>query len=204
MPDRIDASAPRSAARATALLRRAPLLARMQELQSRGVGCAACTTSACCTFVANSMRVTPLEAVDLYDALVAGGRMGPELEAALAATVQRFGLDRPAPGDGRRSFGRRRYTCPFLRDGSLGCTLPAAAKPYGCLAYNARRAGVADGEDCGSEQALLDAARAAAVATDLDDRLRAELGLAWETATIPEALLDLAAAHRRRPAIPIR
>jgi hypothetical protein len=164
----------------------------MRALAAEGVGCAGCMTSACCTFVANSMRVTPLEAVDLLDALSAAGRAGPELVQSLEATVRRFGLDRPAPGDGRRSFGRRRYTCPFLRDGALGCSIAQDAKPYGCLAYNARRAGVVDGEDCASDQLLLDGVHGAAEAA-LSDALARELGVSWTSASIPEALLDLLA-----------
>ncbi len=100
------------------------------------------------------MRISALEADELAAHLRETGRDTEEMRVVLRATIARFGLDRPAPGDGRRVFGRRRYTCPFFSD--LGrCTIVPEAKPYGCLAFNARAPGVRDGENCASDQELM-------------------------------------------------
>ena len=163
----------------------------MAGLEERGVSCASCT-GACCTFVANSMRVTPLEALDLLDQL--GDAFDQRLRERLAASIERFGLDRAPAGDGRRTFARKRYTCPFFGDKALGCPLPRAAKPYGCLAFNARAAGVSDGEDCASDAGLL-AARETAAEDQLNAAVKAAFGLAWDKESIPVALLALNAAE---------
>ncbi len=174
---------------ATALARRMPLLTAMEGLAAAGIGCSACT-GVCCTFVANSMQITLVEALDILAALERSGRLTLEETARWAAAVARFGLDRPLPGDGRRGMMRRRYTCPFFAEGKLGCTLPPAAKPYGCLTYNARRAGIVDGEACGSQQALLDAVE---VTAEVHAAARAWAGDAAtdELLPIPVALLRL-------------
>ncbi len=178
-------------ARATRATRRAPLLAAMTGLEERGVSCASCKGT-CCTFVANSMQITPLEAVDLYLHLDDTREFTAALTARLDEAVARFALDRPAAGDGRRAFSRRRYTCPFFGAKALGCPLPRAAKPYGCLAFNARSAGVGDGEDCASDTATL-AGRESAPEDALNAALKAELGLGWDKESIPVALLALRA-----------
>jgi hypothetical protein len=152
----------------------------MRSLEERGVNCAGCAGT-CCTFVANSMQVTPLEALDLYDEL---GGIDAELEARLRAAIANFALDRPAVGDGRRAFSRKRYTCPFFGHKALGCPLARAAKPYGCLAFNARSAGVKDGEDCGLEGEPVEAG-------EINARIRGALRLAWDKESIPVALLAL-------------
>jgi hypothetical protein len=74
---------------------------------------------------------------------------------ACRTAVQRFGLDRPPIGDGRRTWSRRRYTCPFyLGDGEpgRGCAVSRDVKPLGCLAFNPRRAGLTAGGDCGTPE----------------------------------------------------
>ena len=133
---------------------RESLLEKMAQLDARNIGCAACVGT-CCTFEKNSMRVTPREARDITRHLAATGRATDATRALLRATIARFGLDRAEPGDGRRSFGRRRYTCPFFVE--RRCTIAPEAKPYGCLAFNARAPGVRDGENCASDQNSLSA-----------------------------------------------
>ncbi len=124
----------------------------MRDLEEKGWSCAACT-GVCCTFVANSMRITPVEARDLRRWLESEGRWTPELIASLRDCVTRFRLDQDA-GDGRRSL-RKTYTCPFYTNSRLGCSIHPDHKPYGCLAFNARRPGITDGGTCASAQDLL-------------------------------------------------
>lgn len=175
----------------TRVARRAPLLQAMGSLAQRGVGCGSCTGT-CCTFVANSMLVTPLEALDLAEYLLTTGRAGEELTVRLEESVARFALDRPMAGDGKRSFSRRRYTCPFFGDKKLGCSIAAESKPYGCLAFNARSAGVRDGEDCASDQEGLAGQESENEAAE-NAAVKERLKITWEKESIPTALLDVLA-----------
>jgi Fe-S-cluster containining protein len=124
----------------------------MHEINARGWSCAACT-GVCCTFVANSMRISPVEALDLQRHLASQGRWTPELLDTLRDTVTRYRLDHDA-GDGRRSL-RKTYTCPFHTPGPRGCSIHPDHKPYGCLAFNARKPGITDGGHCASAQDIL-------------------------------------------------
>lgn len=133
-------------------IRRALLRDHMLELDQKGWSCSACT-GVCCTFVANSMRITPVEAWDLRRYLESKGRWTPELIETLKETVARYRLDQDA-GDGRRSL-RKTYTCPFYTNGPRGCSIHPDHKPYGCLAFNARRSGITEGGHCASAQDLL-------------------------------------------------
>jgi hypothetical protein len=135
------------------------------------------------------MQVTPLEALDLLEDLAAKGLLTAVLSHAVAECIERYQLDRPVPGDGRREFVRRRYTCPLFKHEALGCPLSAAAKPYGCLGFNAKRAGVTAGEACGSDRAALEMREAGGDAEAmLNDALRQALGLEWEKTALPLAL----------------
>jgi len=163
---------------ATAAARRGELLRVMDELATQEHDCSRCS-GVCCTFVANSMLITPLEALDIAAHLLAAGADIQALLQRLGESAAAQGLDRPLPGDGRRTFGRRRYTCPFFGHGALGCSLPRDAKPYGCLAFNPRRAGQTDGGDCGSPGVETRAGEL---------ELTRSLGLGDESAPIPVAV----------------
>ncbi len=133
--------------------RRAPLLEEMQALGERGIDCRSCC-GLCCTHAANSMRITRQEALDMQAALIAEQRWTEELFERLQRTVSRYRLDQE-PGDGRRIF-RKTYTCPFFKDQTLGCSIPATHKPYGCLAFNANVPGQKRGGNCSSDAELLE------------------------------------------------
>lgn len=171
--------------------RRAPLLAAMQVCQSAGYTCTGCR-GVCCTAIANSMQLTPLEALDLYLWLVEVGRWNADLVQHLQEHTARYGLDRPPLGDGRRVFSRRHYTCPFFVGGGQGCSVSRQAKPYGCLAFNARAAGVREGENCGSDQPLL-AERELIDSQEvlMNSTLARVLKLDWEKRPLPTALLAI-------------
>jgi Fe-S-cluster containining protein len=167
--------------------RRAPLIADMRARAERGHHCAACT-GVCCTFVANSMRMTPVETSDLRDYLEQEGRWTPELMNDLRETVQRFRLDREE-GDGRRAL-RKTYTCPFYRPGPKGCSISRHHKPYGCLAFNPRSPGIREGGDCASDQALLERIESPEETAE-NERLRGLWGWPADKLPIPVALLRL-------------
>lgn len=180
------------AARATAPLRRRVLLDSMRALGERKIDCSGCS-GVCCTFVANSMQITPIEALDILADLTARGEMNEARLEEWRILVERHGLDRPAPGDGQRELVRRRYTCSFFAGGKLGCTLTPEFKPYGCLAFKPRSAGVWEGKDCGVDGDGL-------ARRDIDEAGHLPLGESLAAALadlakgpIPAALLNLAA-----------
>jgi len=133
------------------------------------------------------MQVTPLEAWDIMVFLRRQGRWHQELLTELQACVSRYQLDRELPGDGRRGFMRRTYTCPFFKPQALGCTISPERKPVGCLAFNPRRSGIMDGQDCGHDMAdqHFDARWETRNA-----RCRSRWNISWEKKPIPLALID--------------
>lgn len=173
--------------------RRELLIDEMARLEAEGRDCRQCS-GVCCTLVANSMMTTPLETAELLRYLYVSGRWNASTRARLAETVRHFRLDQEPPGDGRRSFARRTYTCPFYGDQALGCSLSRAAKPYGCLGFNPRSPGLTEGGDCASDQGLLERRE-----QDFFEQERAHnaaitqaLALDWEKLPMPLALLRLA------------
>ena len=128
--------------------RRDPLLKAMERLHDSGIHCGACV-GICCTHLANSMKITRKEAEDIREYLEAEGRWTEEMMASLRETVRKYRLDQEV-GDGRRCL-RKTYTCPFYAGVKLGCTIAPTHKPYGCLAFNPRSAGLTKGGDCVSD-----------------------------------------------------
>jgi len=166
-------------------MRRDKLIKAMDEAEAKGISCAGCAGT-CCTFEANSMMVTPLEAIELMEYLRTNAMLTPELKSRLEKTVQTYRLDH-APGNGKRSYLRKTYTCTFFGFKELGCPLPREVKPYGCLAFNTHHTELKAGEHCYSDKELL---------SEIDDEkinaeLRAKHGITWEKSPLPTALLDL-------------
>ena len=99
--------------------------------------------------------VTPWETQDVMGFLTTNNLLTSELKIRLLETVRKFRLDGPILGNGRRSYLRRTYDCPFFASKSLGCTLPKEVKPYGCLGFNATLPNESEGKSCTSNQAVL-------------------------------------------------
>ncbi len=171
------------------LTRRRTLIDQLEGLEAQRMSCRGCPGT-CCTFEANSMMVTPLEALELIGYLQGARKLLPDLREKLQSTVDRYRLE--AKFSGARSYLRKTYTCPFFIEGELGCPLPRSVKPYGCLAFNSHHVELKATEHCFSEVELL-RQREELFSEERaeNDRLRKELGLAWEKAPIPNALLDL-------------
>jgi Fe-S-cluster containining protein len=170
-------------------LRRKVIIDRMNELESSGKDCKGCSGT-CCTYEANSMMVTPIEAVELVDYLRANNLFDNELKSRLLETVSKYRLDQ-AVGDGKRSFLRRTYTCPFFNHKELGCPLPREVKPFGCLAFNAHDVEKKAGELCFSEKEVLEK-RDADFSDEmtLNEELKKKYSLYWDKTPLPIALLD--------------
>lgn len=136
------------------------------------------------------MMVTPIEAVELVDYLRANNLFDNELKSRLLETVSKYRLDQ-AVGDGKRSFLRRTYTCPFFNHKELGCPLPREVKPFGCLAFNAHDVEKKAGELCFSEKEVLEK-RDADFSDEmtLNEELKKKYSLYWDKTPLPIALLD--------------
>lgn len=170
---------------------RLPLIQHMKAMQSEGIGCQACI-GICCTMARNSMRINAAETEDIVRWIKAQ----PEEEQAawlekMKTCVDDYQLDRPTPGDGRRSLVRRSYTCPFFSPGPKGCALPRETKPLGCLAFNATMPDAANDDRCQSDQSLL----SHVIAKHPDylarsDSLKTQLGLDWDSLPIPQAIIS--------------
>lgn len=175
----------------TKISRRENLLARMQELEFQGQSCIGCAGN-CCTYEGNSMMITPWEAAELKLYLEAQGAFTQELKERMQETISKFRLD-ASTGNGRRSFIRRSYTCPFFNHKELGCPLPREVKPYGCLAFNAHHEVEKAGEFCYSERSLLEARENQYLSWEksVNEKLRTQFKLCWEKISLPQALLDI-------------
>ena len=176
---------------ASRVKRREALLVIMNELASQQVGCHSCV-GVCCTFVKNSMMVTPVEAFDLLAFADRKAWDRQWLREKLQSCVKRFSLDRGVPSDGQRVFSRRTYTCPFFDEETSLCGISPEFKPYGCLGYNARRVGEKEGGSCRSDvEALQKREKSLTEEEQLNDAIRRSYQLEWHKQPIPLALLSL-------------
>ncbi len=157
----------------------------MEVAEAKGISCAGCAGT-CCTFEANSMMVTPLEVLELMNYLKEARLHDEVLKAKLEETVKTYRLDH-APGNGKRSFLRKTYTCTFFGFKELGCPLPREVKPYGCLAFNTHHAEEKAGEHCFSDKELLEKL----VFEEKNEVLKKKYNITWDKSPLPTALLDL-------------
>lgn len=169
--------------------RRQFLLEDMTQLESRGLSCLGCS-GVCCTEVANSMMVTPIEAVDLFSYLV---KTTPDLEALktrMKAAVEKYKLDILPPGIKKKSQFRRTYTCPFFLGSEFGCPLPRDIKPYGCLGFNRQKKEADIDQDCWSNIEVLRAQDSSNNDQVLNTWIKNELKLDWEKDYLPLVVIQ--------------
>lgn len=173
------------------LHRREMIIMEMEKLKKRNIHCLSCS-GICCTSVANSMLITPFEAVELYSYLNDEGRINGELLSGLRKNIEEFRLDKDFT-QGKGSSLRKNYTCPFYKKGSKGCSIDPAAKPYGCLGFNPMEGQLIGDGGCESNIVILKK-RATFFLKDeelVNDRLKKQFNLWWDKRAIPLALLDL-------------
>ena len=169
--------------------RREILIDRMNALESKGMGCIGCSGT-CCTFEANSMLMTPLEARELFEYLKSENLLTQELKEKLQKNINQFRLE-PKPLKGR-SYLRKTYTCPFFNHQELGCPLPREIKPYGCLAFDSHHVELKASEHCYSENDLLmKREELHPEEKQMNDVIRKEFDLYWEKSPIPNAILEI-------------
>lgn len=84
----------------------------------------------CCKRELNQMRISPLEARDIFEAF----RRDPELRRRWPAVAARI---REEAGKLRNTTERQNFDCPLLE--GTRCLVHRVAKPIGCLAWNPGR-----------------------------------------------------------------
>ncbi|MES2527818.1 MAG: hypothetical protein V4598_12060 [Bdellovibrionota bacterium] len=166
-------------------MRRQALIDEMNRAEAEGISCSGCSGT-CCTFEANSMMVTPLEAIELMQYLRSTSLADDVLKAKLEETVRTYRLDH-APGNGKRSYLRKTYTCSFFGFKELGCPLPREVKPYGCLAFNTHHKELKADGNCYSDKKLLEEIKD----EEENQSMKTAYGITWDKSPLPTALLDL-------------
>jgi hypothetical protein len=170
--------------------RREILIDHMVSLEKHGMGCSGCEGT-CCTFQANSMLMTPLEAKELFDYLKNENFLTSEFKQNLQETIKKYRLE-PKFFNERKSYLRKTYTCPFFGHKELGCPLPREIKPYGCLAFDSHHSELKASEHCYSETELLKRREELhPEENDLNEKLRLKYHIQWEKSPIPNAILEL-------------
>lgn len=169
--------------------RRQFLIEDMTQLESRGISCLGCT-GVCCTEVANSMMVTPIEIVDLFSYLLKSKAELSELHNKMMISVNKYKLDILPPGIKKKSQFRRTYTCPFFLGSEFGCPLPRDIKPYGCLGFNRQKNESSVDNDCWSKKEVLEVQDQFNHEAELNQWIKNELKLEWEKEYLPLAVIE--------------
>lgn len=163
----------------------------MSEAIESGKNCFNCIGH-CCTFEHNSMRVTPIEALDAFTYLEQNNRINKELVKDLEDCIKQYRLDKEILiGKGQEL--RRYYTCPFYKKDKLGCTIGKHHKPYGCLAFNPLENNVTTPGHCKSDQDILEqnAEQFKAEEKNLNTQLKEKYQIYWDKKDLPSAVLFL-------------
>lgn len=172
--------------------RRQILIDEMETLTNKKVHCFNCSGT-CCTFSANSMQITPIEAFEIILSLEVSPEQLPEIKKNLQTTILNYRLDHEIfLGKKVNSLLRKTYTCPFFVQGSKGCTIKKDLKPYGCLGFNPRIEND-NGSQCHSNTELLENRQMTEqeYEEEANNFLRTELKLTWIKLEIPKAVLEI-------------
>lgn len=175
--------------------RRKILIHEMQELEGKTIHCFTCPGT-CCTSQANSMQITPIEALEILSSLKSDEWTAEEKESfkkRMQETILNFRLDVEIYTGKKNSAGlRKTYTCPFFMNGSKGCGLSRGAKPYGCLGFNPQTS-EDNGKSCSSNKPILEKREELFFSKEnlVNTALREDLNLSWLKQSIPQALLDV-------------
>jgi Fe-S-cluster containining protein len=172
--------------------RRRPLISEMDDLGAEKVNCYSCSGK-CCTYMANSVQIDPLQTLELLDFLIIEKRWNNETRKTLEQNIIDFRLDNEILL-GRGKALRRYYTCPFFVGGGKGCSIDPKSKPYGCLGFNPSVENAEEGNGCHSNRSLLEARedQFQSLEEKANQYLKRELNIYWEKKPIPVALLELA------------
>ncbi len=172
-------------------IRRKSLLELMQELEQRGINCYSCQGD-CCSFIANSIQVTPLEALELFYFLSREQRWNSELWDQLKRVVHRYRLDVELRTK-HKQIMRKTYTCPFYSPGKQGCSIAIEFKPYGCLGFNPLYQNCTGDGGCKSYIDVLKKREAdwIIIEDQVNNFVKEQLELDWDKLDISRALLQI-------------
>jgi hypothetical protein len=175
--------------------RRFALIKEMELLEGKTIHCFTCPGT-CCTSQANSMQITPIEALEILQSLQVDQFDNSQMTAfkeRMTNTVSGYRLNVEIyTGKKNSSALRKNYTCPFFNNGSLGCGLSRSAKPYGCLGFNPKTSDD-NGQTCSSNIEVLEVREHSFQSKEdlVNAQIRKELNLPWIKQNIPQALLDM-------------
>ena len=171
--------------------RRQIIISQMNQISKKGINCQGCVGT-CCTSLANSMQISPLEAQDLLDFLKSSGRLTTQLKEDLLDCVKKYRLDHEISTTRGIPF-RRTYTCPFFTPGPKGCSIDPEYKPYGCLSFNPQEKNANGGSSCFSNSDIYQKREDEFIWKEggLNKKIIEGLNLSWNKKSIPQALLDL-------------
>lgn len=175
--------------------RRFTLIKEMELLEGKTIHCFTCPGT-CCTSQANSMLITPIEALEILQSLHVDQFDEVEMlsfKERMNQTILNYRLNVEIyTGKKNSSALRKNYTCPFFNNGSLGCGLSRSVKPYGCLGFNPRTSDD-NGQSCSSNIEVLEARERSFQSQEdlVNTQIRKELKLSWMKQNIPQALLDV-------------
>lgn len=175
--------------------RRFALIKEMELLEGKTIHCFTCPGT-CCTSQANSMQITPIEALEILQSLQVDQFDDSQMSAfkeRMNSTVSAYRLNVEIyTGKKNSSALRKNYTCPFFNNGSLGCGLSRSAKPYGCLGFNPKTSDD-NGQTCSSNTEVLEVREHSFQCKEdlVNAQIKKELKLTWIKQNIPQALLDM-------------
>lgn len=179
----------------TSMPRRLDLINEMKNLEGKTIHCFSCPGT-CCTSQANSMQITPIEALEILSSLNSDEWSEEErfnFIKRMEQNISDYRLNVEIyTGKKNTAALRKTYTCPFFNNGSLGCGLSRSAKPYGCLGFNPK-ASEDNGKSCASNSELL-TTREETFKNSEDQTnqfIIDDLKLSWIKLSIPQALLDV-------------
>lgn len=187
---------------ASSKLRREDLILEMDKLEKSNVHCYSCPGT-CCTYMANSMQITPLEAFEILAGLEIDQKSAEDktrFKKQMNETITHYRLNVEVYTGKRNSQAlRKNYTCPFFNNGSLGCGLSRGIKPYGCLGFNPKDSSD-NGKSCASNIDLLQKREDDFLVKEdlLNSHLKTHFNLLWTKKSIPEALLEVLFALEKR------
>jgi hypothetical protein len=182
----------------SSLERRSALIHEMELLEGKTIHCFTCPGT-CCTSQANSMQVTPIEALEILQSLKVDEWTKEEFisfKERMNKNISQYRLNVEIYTGKKNSQAlRKNYTCPFFNNGSLGCGLSRSSKPYGCLGFNPKTS-EDNGQSCSSNSDLLKERDDLFLSSEeaANSQIRKDLKLFWIKQTIPQALLDVLAA----------
>lgn len=175
--------------------RRFALIKEMELLEGKTIHCFTCPGT-CCTSQANSMQITPIEALEILKGLHIDQLGLSEMSAfkeRMNQTISSYRLNVEIYTGKKNSAAlRKNYTCPFFNNASLGCGLSRSTKPYGCLGFNPRTE-ADNGKNCSSNIEILEVREQSFLAKEdsVNTQIKKDLNLSWNKQNIPQALLDV-------------